>query len=474
MNTKKVFISYSWSSSAHQEWVIDLAQRLVNDGIDVILDKWDLKLGHDKFAFMEKMVHADDVDRVLVILDKMYAEKANDRTGGVGTETLIISSKVYESTLQTKFIPVVARMDDEGNAPLPTYMSGRIYIDLSVLERYEEEYEKLLRDIYQRPSTAKPKLGVPPKYLFEDSPVTHKTSTLLRGFESKVDKHPGRINSLIKDFFDTFLSNLKDFELERTGSTYDELGKNIVDVINRYTPLRNDYIGFLIKVLKSGESFDETIFISFFESMSVMTMPDRESTRGLEFDHMKFIRHEIFLYTIGISLNKERYSLLEELLYGDYFFAEYYRSDNGPKKYGAFYFYSEAIDRYYKAYHNRQFYSCQADLMITRLSEEISKDNFVEGDLLCHYVAQIKGEEWFPITYVYRSEYSYFFPFFSRLISLRHFQKVKGILGIGTKEELVDKLNELENVNERGYSSSFHRLEKISNWVTIDKIGSSK
>ena len=47
--TKKVFISYSWKV---QEKVIELAQRLISNGIDVILDVYDLKEGQDKYAFM--------------------------------------------------------------------------------------------------------------------------------------------------------------------------------------------------------------------------------------------------------------------------------------------------------------------------------------------------------------------------------------------------------------------------------------
>jgi hypothetical protein len=56
METKKLFISYSWSNPDHQQWVIDLATQLRESGVDVILDKWDLKEGHDAYAFMEKMV----------------------------------------------------------------------------------------------------------------------------------------------------------------------------------------------------------------------------------------------------------------------------------------------------------------------------------------------------------------------------------------------------------------------------------
>lgn len=52
-STKKVFISYSW---AVQERVIEMAELLIANGIDVILDLYDLKEGQDKYAFKEQSV----------------------------------------------------------------------------------------------------------------------------------------------------------------------------------------------------------------------------------------------------------------------------------------------------------------------------------------------------------------------------------------------------------------------------------
>ena len=96
----KVFISYSWSSS---DRVLELAERLMANGVNVILDKWDLKEGHDKYAFMEQSVNNPEVDKVLIICDKAYADKANNREGGVGDETVIISTEIYGNAAQEKY-----------------------------------------------------------------------------------------------------------------------------------------------------------------------------------------------------------------------------------------------------------------------------------------------------------------------------------------------------------------------------------
>ena len=99
----KVFVSYSWTSPAHSERIRLYAERLINDGIDVILDQWDLSEGQDKYVFMERMVTDSEVTHVLVFSDSAYVEKANGRVSGVGVESQIISREIYEKVAQGKF-----------------------------------------------------------------------------------------------------------------------------------------------------------------------------------------------------------------------------------------------------------------------------------------------------------------------------------------------------------------------------------
>lgn len=50
----KVFISYSWTSHGHQETVKQWAERLLADGVEVVLDIFDLKEGHDSMRLWSK------------------------------------------------------------------------------------------------------------------------------------------------------------------------------------------------------------------------------------------------------------------------------------------------------------------------------------------------------------------------------------------------------------------------------------
>ena len=126
MKATKAFISYSWSNAEHEDWVLDLATRLRESGVDAILDKWDLKEGQEANAFMEKMVSDGEITKVIIICDRIYAEKSNSRKGGAGTEAQIISKELYEGEDQNKFVAVVTERSDEGEPYLPAYYTSRI------------------------------------------------------------------------------------------------------------------------------------------------------------------------------------------------------------------------------------------------------------------------------------------------------------------------------------------------------------
>src|SRR5450830_730146 len=64
-NAPKVFVSYSHDSQEHKDWVLKLSTRLVANGVDIILDQWDLPLGGDLPRFMA--LGLTGADRVLAI-----------------------------------------------------------------------------------------------------------------------------------------------------------------------------------------------------------------------------------------------------------------------------------------------------------------------------------------------------------------------------------------------------------------------
>ena len=145
----RVFISYSWTNEEYVKKVYDLAVKLMGDGVDVILDRWSLRQGQDMNVFMEHSIR--DADKVLILCDEKYTFKANDRKGGVGKETTIISEEVFEAYDQRKFIPVFM----EPSRLLPTYLKTRFAVDLN--DGNQDGYTDLIGAIFD--VNKKPLLG---------------------------------------------------------------------------------------------------------------------------------------------------------------------------------------------------------------------------------------------------------------------------------------------------------------------------
>lgn len=187
----KAFISYSWTSPEHEEWVLKLATELREVGVDVILDKWDLRAGHDAITFMEQMVANPEIKKVILVCDRKYVEKTDGRAGGVGTEAQIISPAIYAKADQDKFVAVTTEIGPDGKPFLPTYYKSRIYIDLTGDEVYAQNFEQLVRWIYDKPIHVKPALGKPPAFLAEnDAPALANTALHRRAVDAIKNAKP--------------------------------------------------------------------------------------------------------------------------------------------------------------------------------------------------------------------------------------------------------------------------------------------
>lgn len=158
MNIPRVFISYSHDNESHKRWVNKLATVLRQNGVDVLLDQWELRLGDNLVRFMEQSVSGSD--RVLVISTDNYVSKANGNKGGVGYEKMIVSSELLKDLNTNKFIPVVRKADS--NNKLPICLSGRLFIDMSNDSEFEFKIEELLREIHNEPILTKPQMGSSP------------------------------------------------------------------------------------------------------------------------------------------------------------------------------------------------------------------------------------------------------------------------------------------------------------------------
>ncbi|WP_321822661.1 MULTISPECIES: toll/interleukin-1 receptor domain-containing protein [unclassified Burkholderia] len=153
----KVFLSYSHDDDNHKGWVLHLANQLVVNGVDVILDQWDLGLGQDLASFMEHSLSGSQ--RVLAICTDNYNKKANSGIGGVGYEKSILTAELLQNQNTNKFIPLVRGAT--GNK-VPTCLGSRFYIDFSDDSQFQSKLDELLREILDSPKAKKPAIGKNP------------------------------------------------------------------------------------------------------------------------------------------------------------------------------------------------------------------------------------------------------------------------------------------------------------------------
>lgn len=88
--------------------------------------------------FMESKLASDGIDAVIIVCNRDYADKANNRSGGVGYESELILSEIKNKPMQRKYIPVVIEYDENGELPLPIFFKSRYCVDLSRETGYEE------------------------------------------------------------------------------------------------------------------------------------------------------------------------------------------------------------------------------------------------------------------------------------------------------------------------------------------------
>ncbi len=463
---KKVFISYSWGTKEHQDWVLYLAKRLMSDTVDVELDKWSLKDGHDIFSFMESMVKSDEIFRVLIICDQNYKIKSDERKGGVGTETQIITPEIYGNQNQEKFIPIVRERDEDNNAHLPVFLSSRKYIDFSSEEFFEDSYEELLRNILEAPSYAKPQIGTTvPTYITESNVNNNKTNSLLRTVQNQLLKYPEKVNSYAREFFEAFLENLWEFELMSKSHDPMTFGDDMVANLRSYKEIREDFILFLKLITKPELKIDIDLLIEFFEKKPIYSRPknpDRNSWNAETYESFMIIFHELFIYTICICYKNKNYKLIENLLHSKYLFNDERRGTSQTLRYTHLYTYSYFFEEYYTKRHNKS--TGMGSFMISNLSKEVRKNEFVFADTLCHYIGELYSngdirDSWFPHTHIYKGNTG--FDFFQRMNSLRHFEKVKGIFDVKSPNELTDLITAYKEKK-----AGEERIKYGKNWIS--------
>jgi hypothetical protein len=432
----KAFISYSWTSPAHQAWVLDLATQLRENGVDVTIDKWDLREGHDAIAFMEKMVTDPEIKKVVIVLNRTYAEKANSRQGGVGTESQIISPEVYAKADQNKFCGVASEVGEDGKPFTPAFYRSRTYIDLSQPDIYATNFEQLVRWIYDKPAHPKPALGKRPGYLDDDAIQLPTRSRATRATQS----------------------------------------------IGAFLPYRDEFITLVSTLARYTNDIDDTPIRRFFEKIIPYTERPKSKSHWHEwdFDNFKFIVHELFLYTIAILMKFERFDATLGLMSQGYYVGDMDDNRQSMRPYTVMRSYLRSLEHRNKRLKLGRM-SVQADILKERAhSSGIPMHGLMQADFVLWFYDALtsyregRDQRWWPITLVYYNEYAAPFEIFARGESLGYFKRVSPLIAVSTKAELQEslKLFGTQNAPLRVPTWDYFRSFSLASATNIEKLAS--
>lgn len=467
MVAPKVFLSYAWTSQEHIEWVVRLATDLRTQGVDVILDKWKLREGHDANAFMEQMISDESVSRVIMVCDKLYCEKANARKGGVGTEAQIISPTLYTKKEQEKFVAVVREKDVDGRALVPVFYGARVYIDLSDPDRYSEGIEQLLRWAFGKPQFVEPPLGNRPDYL--DQPPSQRIgdSQELRSAMEALKRGAPNALALAEEYLLSVTSDLEAIRIPQTEEIV-EFEEKFLSSIDDFLPTRNEIVELFSAISRYADKVEASdILVRFFEKFArYQYRPDHVTRfRNSDWDNFKFLANELFLYLVAVLIKREKFEFLDRVFSASYFIPGQHGAQGTI---GTFCVFAGFVDSLQNRNDRLRLgrASLKADMLRERCNGAVvSFQEIMQADLVIYVrykISELVGVDmlgrWFPHTLIFAGRFSGAFELFVRASSNSFFERLKPALLVESPTEFVEQLHKIGIINYGMERLSFPEL----------------
>ena len=470
----KIFISYAWGNDEHQAKVRSLASTLMSYGIDVILDQWNLLEGNDTYKFMEQTVTDPSITNVLILIDENYTNKANNRKGGVGTETQIITPEIYNKTDQTKFIPIIFEKKG-GNVFVPTFLSSLKYVDLSQPEIYDDNLKYLTKILFGIKIHQKPELGIMPEWVINENelPVKHyleidslNNNNITQ--KEKLKKASDLLNICIKDISE------KEFDIKSNQNGYDV--NDYFDSYKSLMPVKQKIFNIFASIDNIDGIGDKTI--EFFEDLY-----NEIELKSYKFNDIKEVfLNGLFLTVIGHFYKIKDYDTIGAIISNTYMLKRYRNID--ACSFSAFYTRDfQNLDNAINTVNKTNKLTASGDFWLTNLDSNFcDKESLISVDLLLNIYSQLQiitnlEVFWFPKLYVYDNYHECFKSFALKLKSKKSCLKFIKIFNLSSIEEFkkhfenIIKFEEQKRYQHYGYNLSYDSIPLLSRFIKIEEIG---
>lgn len=226
MDTPVVFISYSWDSDEHKQWVSNLSKDLREKfRVYTLLDQYNCG-GDDLITFMKKGL--TKADRVLIIGTPKYKEKIEKQSGGAKFEDQVITIELYHDMGSSKFVPLLR--DGSFADSFNKLIESRTGYDMRNDTNYEKVLQELAADLWGCPMNTAPALGPKPNFMPASQILQPLTASTPQDFATIIKSYlldPSKqilLTELIEDeeevAFNTVLQNAS-YDHQTTPQTFE-------------------------------------------------------------------------------------------------------------------------------------------------------------------------------------------------------------------------------------------------------------
>jgi TIR domain len=147
----RAFVSYKWESKEHSSWVQKLSAALRVQGIEALLDQWEVKLGESFTEYMQEHISTADVILFVITSAAVEAAEAPKGVGGaLKFEVQMMNARRMSEG--TRIIGIYR----SGDRP-PRYLRDHRYVDFRNEGEFEESLQILVNDILGR--SGPPEIG---------------------------------------------------------------------------------------------------------------------------------------------------------------------------------------------------------------------------------------------------------------------------------------------------------------------------
>ncbi len=453
-------ISYCHSARKVAEQV---CSRLERDGFKVLIDFKDLKYGHDMNFFMEELI--TETGKLIILIDDEYAQKADNRSGGVGTETFLISSEMYAQVLPDRFIPCALKKDGHGNFVLPRYLKSRRCADFTSDEQIDRNWESVLAHI-----TGEGEDDVHPESGLVDSLATGRNfiAQLATNFSIRTARE--FLNHSRK-----YIDSLRVRDEVKVDSR--EFFQESIATYQKLIPIRNQFIELIYTMECVPSDQLVNIVIEFLEMLLNLKEPPLDKKACNTINEYRHIAHRVFAYdsflhSIGTLMELFKFNEIHDVLSTEFPPTEF-DSSMGYTQPNCYYDFLITKDNVLKLQPEYKKYSSPGLQLVKENAtrNDITFDpHLMEADLLIYLHSLVNSFNWLPLTICYCDRTEMPRSFYIKCSGKRFFSYLAQSTGAATGDDVRNKFweNGGDERIRRIYTLSF--APKVSTLINLAEL----